>query len=215
MRRPPITAFHVLLAGAFWLTLLVTLGGCSLEPSGEIATADSPLIQATCTKVAGDKWARYPWEASFPVNGQHIFCQHHVAETSPSTWPAGMSGCSGQPGLYQVDVWVREAGSNPNYRCTRVQVPTPAISHWNFVETLELGWLTSGQGTAATRHIEGIEMGPGTTAIMSRLQDVYQTGCIPGTACVSAVNVKTNPPAWVWVDTMLIATSFQFWVTAL
>lgn len=167
-------------------------------------------IQSTCLKPQGDPVAKYPWEATYPLTtAQHVFCQHMVTETTMSSWPSGVGVCSGEPGLFQVDVWVRQlSNSNPDWRCARVNVPTNGtITYWLAWEPLmEMGWLASNP----VRYIEWFEMGRGTTAVVSYLYDVHASGCTPSSACHGWVVPQSGSPTWVQTDTTFMPSSLHF-----
>lgn len=185
------------------------ISGCSagFEP-GATGAAEQD-IQFTCVKPMGDPQARYPWEATYPIGSQHVYCQHMVTETSPSAWPSNVGACTGNPngqqipGVYQVDVWVRDAGTPASYRCARVNVPQVGHYSLTYAEMMEMGWFSSQADGPHHRWIQAIYVGPGTQWLTSSDSDVFTHGCpvSPASACSSGVNwLDSHQAVWWQID---------------
>jgi hypothetical protein len=196
--RPLIALLYVAILGAL-------LFGCGAPP--ETTAVVSPLtISSTCLKPANDPLAKFPWEATYPLANQHVYCQHMDTETSAPSWPANTGLCTGTPGLYQIDVWVRQGGSNPDYRCTRWNVlgnGGAVAVHANYEDTMELGWLSS-----YPRWIGYLQQGPGTVAVVSSLQDAYTSGCPPMGGCIGSTIHQSSPATWVQIDGIMTVSSW-------
>lgn len=184
------------------------------------ATAAEQAIQSTCVKAGGDPLARYPWEATYPLGTQRVFCQHMDTETASGTWPAGSGPCTGNPnggqvpGAGQVDVWVQTAAP-ATYRCTRITLPSlPAHFHLSWEPMLEWGWLSrlADTDSAHYRWIQGVYVGPGAAATIATgsADPAGPAGCPwPPTTSCDAGDVPAGGQA-TWVQSRYFTEGVDF-----
>lgn len=201
---------------ALFLSLVCLVAvGCADEKGPVIVGEATQAVQSVCTKSLSDPAARWPWEATYPLGAQHVFCQHVVGETSSSTWPAGAGACTPDatgnqiPGLGQADVWVRNATSpGTSYWCTRVTIAIGQPFHLVYEQTLEFGWLTLLNGNIGDpyrRWIQGVTVGPGVKMVTGSIQSWggnAPTSCPmpPDTSCYSLARTAAQSAQWIQVD---------------
>ncbi len=196
------------------LILSAALIGCGNPPADEpLAKTESAVSVGSplCVANPADPNAVYPWNATYPLGSQHVWCQHQIAETNPWQWPTWASPCIGSPGFFQVDVFTQrytKTNIPSGEFCTRVTIPGPLT--WplkaDYIDTMSLGWLA----TSPRRNISKFLMGPSTNVIMSSLPDVGSSGCVPTSACINYVNGASgagNPP--VQVQNLMTAYSWM------
>jgi hypothetical protein len=197
------------------LAVCWSLASCGVAPSADSTTEQA--IQSVCLKPQTDPAARYPWEALFPLAGQHVFCQHVPTEIAQNTWPAGISACTGNPnggnipGAYQVDVWVRDNNASPHFNCARVSVPSSPHFSLGFEPLLEYGWRASWADGNHWRWIQGVLIGAGVSISVSDAASAPGTACPPNTAgCFSASNAGPGVSPWYELDTFMYPASVDF-----
>lgn len=196
-------------------TLAIT--GCSsgFEPG---TTGAEQAITNVCS---GPSAYVYPWNATYPLGTQHVFCNHQPADFQQQYWPPNVSACTGNPNgqqvpsAGQVDVWVMDIATPRTYRCGRVTVPSVGHYSLTYWELLNMGWRATGYDQVHTRKIQGILVGPGVQWMMSSDSDVYVHGCpaSPASACATGVNwLDSHETPWVQIDGVydpMLSLNFQ------
>lgn len=189
------------------LFLIELFCACDATPLPGTTELELNVGSPLCFKPGGDPLAVMPQYAAYPLGGQHVWCQHMVGETNSWQWPSWASPCFSTPGLHQLQVYVSNTGGSPTTFCTQVNVPfasTPSLSS-TYVETMELGWLSS----TNARHISHVTLGRGTGFIMSSLQNVATSGCTPASACVSSGVSQIGSSVDVSIDSLLTTSSWK------
>lgn len=189
-----------LLLGLLSLSFAAACGG---NPPEEIAQISSD-IQSTCLKPSGDPAAVFPWNASWPIGTQDVYCQNMPNETARSTWPAGISRCTTgvNAGARQVDVWLGDNAAPTNYYCSRVTLPAaPAHFVLDYEPFLEMGWLSTGLTPSRTRIMIGAWVGPGSSVVVESRASANPLGCsVPVSGCASAQVAATGATTWMAVS---------------
>ncbi len=190
----------------FLLGMLALFFGaaCGGNPPEEIAQVSS-AIQSTCLKPANDPAAVWPWDATWPIGSQHVFCLHMPAETASSTWPAGVSRCPADgthAGARQVDVWVADSAPKMSFYCARVTLaPAPARFALDYEPFLEMGWLSSSVSSSRTRQMTGVWVGPGSSVVVESRATANPLGCAyPFTDCASVQVPSNGVTTWMPVS---------------
>lgn len=183
------------------LALSAACGGQQPGPE-ELAQASSPLtqIQSTCLKPSNDPAAVFPWNASWPLGTQDVYCQNMPNETNRRTWPAGISRCTnGNAGARQVDVWFADNSAPTVYTCARVTLAAaPAHFTLDFEPFLEMGWLAQSLDPARTKQVIGLYVGPGSSVVVESRQTANPLGCTePVSGCVSFQLPANGTTSWV------------------
>lgn len=181
-------------------TLCVQCGGTPPETEATVETASALTVtDGICVTYANDPASLYPWQASWPISSQHPFCQHIPTEVPNSArrpWPAGISKCPNNgthAGARQVDVWLADNAAPTNNYCARVTLPA-APAHWtlDYLNFMEMGWLSASQFDNQTRIVQGLWVGPGSNVVVESRQTANPLGCtVPVSGC-TGIQVPAN-----------------------
>lgn len=190
-------------------TLAAACGGTPTEEDAVVETNSALTnINYICLTNGSDPASLYPWQASYPLAGQHPFCQHIPTEVPSSPrrpWPAGISKCptnGTHAGARQLDVWLADNAAPTNYYCARVSLTAAGGSFsLDYVPLMEMGWLTASLNPSQTRIIQGVWVGPGSSAVVDSASTANPLGCsVPTNGCASMQVPSNGVTSWMPVS---------------